>query len=196
MKRKALWSSLIKKYGKKELKINVRITALMWIAWAASMALLFVATASLRMGLIIATVVWSGAGFGISFLIGSIYYGSYPIRTARFIIVYEDKIVVSTSGSMDGPGFVTISRREYWVDVIARDMEVRDPEGHKIYTLVFNRPIRGCMHVRLLPDMYISEEELMKLINVLKPRRVLLNGYIFLVFMLFSKWFVVRNFLI
>jgi len=38
--RRALWSSLIGKYGEKGLKINVRTTAA-WIAWAAPIALLF-----------------------------------------------------------------------------------------------------------------------------------------------------------
>jgi len=130
-------------------------------------------------GYILAVLLWAGATFGISFMIGSIYHGAYPIRTSRFIIVYEDKIIVSTSGTMDGPGFVSIPRKEYYVEVIARDAEVYDLEKHKVYTLVFNKPVRGCMHIRLSPELYVSEEELRKLIEILKPKKVLLDGYYF-----------------
>ena len=180
MKRKALWSSLVGRYGVTGLEINVRFTSIQWFIWALVLLIIFFITLLIKVieENTIVPVAYVLVLIPSFFIITAVYYGRYPTGT-KFIIVYEDKIIISTHSDADGPGFVTVSRKEYWVDVVARDMEVRDPEKHKIYTLVFNKPIRGCMHVRLLPDMYISEEELMKLIEILEPRRILLNGYYF-----------------
>ena len=180
MRNEALWNSLIRKYGEKGLRVNVRFTAISWIIWILVITIVF--SLSL-MGKVLeksptALTIYAVVVGLINFLIGIMYYGIYPTG-AKFIMVYEDKIIISTRTDADGPGFVTISRKEYWVDAIARDMEVRDPEKHKIYTIIFNKPIRGCMHVRLLPEMYISEKELMKLVEILKPRRALPNGFYF-----------------
>jgi len=180
MRKRALWSSLIKKYGKKGLEVNVKLTAIQWFIWASILLTFFsmvLGEATIEKSPL-ALVIYSGILGLLFFILQAIYYGRYPTGT-KFIIVYEDQMIISTHSDADGPGFVTVSRKEYWVDVIARDMEVRDPEKHKIYTIVFNKPIRGCMHVRLLPDMYVSEEELRKLIKILKPKKVLLDGYYF-----------------
>jgi len=192
--KKALWSSLIKRYGKRGLEIDPEKEYLLFIVVFIMITSIFIIgawnrysenTLSARAE---AAMFYSIAVILISFVLGAIYYNVYP-SGAKFLIVYDDYILMSTRGKTEGAGMMKLNRKEYWIDVIARDAEVENLKEDVIYTIVLNKPFKGVNYARLTPIMYVNENELKKLIEILKPKRVLLNGlyypHIYALFKLF-----------
>jgi len=179
--KRALWSSLIKKYGERGLKINPEKEYLLFIIFCIMLASIFILAAwskyaeNTLSARVEAAMFYSIALIPISFILGAIYYNAYP-SGAEFLIVYDNYILVSALGRTEGAGMMKMNRKKYWIDVIARDAEVSNLQKDLVYTIVFNKPFKGVNYIRLTPSMYVNEDELKKLIGILKPRRVLLDG--------------------
>jgi len=188
--KKAVWSSLTKEYGEKVLYVNVFSKRLEFVALALTMATVYGLAFLYKYGTDLAQLLCLPIIISFFFVFRFIYYRDYP-SGRNFIIVYKDEFVINANRDTHGPGLVRLSRDEYWIDVLARDAEVYDLEKcGKVYTIVFNKPVRGTMFIRLWDDRFnVNDETLPSFIEAAKPRRVLINGlyypHIYAIFKMF-----------
>ena len=192
MKRRAIWSSLVAEYGEKGLEMKVsggRILRLILPIFAGGLWG-FVAVLGFLAGVSYAPIAYAAVAISFVFAFTPFYYKAYHSNQS-FIIVYDDEFVISADLGTHGPGFVRLRRDKYWIDVLARDAEVYDlEECGTFYTIVFNKPVRGTMFIRLYCRAFnINDETLQSFIEAVKPRRVLINGlyypHIYAIFKMF-----------
>ncbi|MGQ4832772.1 MAG: hypothetical protein ACP6IS_02590 [Candidatus Asgardarchaeia archaeon] len=134
-----------------------------------------------------------GSAFGHPFLLGTpilaawvlmmmiilsasltMIFGKRYITSLQFFLLYDDEIIIHELYNI---GLVRLPRSEYYVDIIAYEHTIPELEKLPDMYIVLNKPARGTSLIPMLEKLYLDAEKLRSFIEVVKPHRVLLDGY-------------------